>query len=118
MSSTDERITKARQFSEYRSTLSNQISQLKLKTATKLRHSVNGGTFIITPTLISFVDVLVREGQEEAVLFDHAETPILIADLAEFKSTILEKYTLASMAAHVEHQGIRKARSVGALIDD
>lgn len=113
----DTRLEDALKFAEYRTTLNNQLSQLQHKAETQLLHSVNGGTFPITPELISFVSILLSK-QEEAILLDKNNTPILIENLQDFFDTILDRYNEVTKDMHEEVSRIRKARSVKAVIGD
>ena len=52
------RLTKALEFSNYRTTLNNQQAQLRSKTQSLLSYSINGGTFTINMELINFCKLL------------------------------------------------------------
>ena len=113
----DERLEKALKFAEYRTTLNNQIAQLKHRTEVELLHSVNGGTFPITMELINFVKLLITAKKKEAVLLDKNDTPILVTDLKAFYKNTLNRYTDVTMDMHEQFQKIRKARKVESILD-
>ena len=60
------RLTKALEFANYRTTLNNQQSQLKAKIQSQLSYSINGGSFTINRELITFVKLLIDDGEKEA----------------------------------------------------
>ena len=64
----DERLEEALKFAEYRTTLNNQLDQLKHRTEIELLHSVNGGTFPITIELINFTKLLITAKKKEIIL--------------------------------------------------
>ena len=61
------RLTKALEFANYRITINNQQAQLKAKTQNLLSYSINGGTFSIDVSLITFCKQLIDDGQTEVV---------------------------------------------------
>ena len=70
------KLTKALEFANYRTTLNIQHNNLKAKVQTLLNYSINGGTFEISQTLISFVKVLIDQEHDKAVLLDIYNNPI------------------------------------------
>ena len=113
-----ERLTNALEFANYRLTLNNQIQSLRAKIQTKLIHSINGGTFTITRELITFVESLIRqEYDEDVVLIDNFQNPILIEDLPSFLEDITSKYFEVTNDYHTEFVKLRKARKVHKLLD-
>ena len=87
------RLTKALEFANYRTTLNNQQSQLKAKIQSQLSYSINGGSFTINRELITFVKLLIDDGEKEAVLLD-----------------IYNDY-------YAEYEKLRKARKVHKILD-
>ena len=113
----DERLEKALKFAEYRTTLNNQIAQLKHRSEVELLHSANGGTFPITMELINFVKLLISSKKKEAVLLDKNDTPILVTDLKAFYDIIFKRYHEVTMDMHEQFMKIRKARKVESILD-
>lgn len=111
------KLTKALEFANYRTTLNIQHNNLKAKVQTLLNYSANGGTFEISQTLISFVQVLIDQKHTSAVLLDVYNNPIEIKDLQEFLEEIISRYFEATNEYHAEYQKLRKSRKVHKLID-
>ena len=98
------KLTKALEFANYRTTLNIQHNNLKAKVQTLLNYSANGGTFEISQTLISFVQVLIDQKHTSAVLLDVYNNPIEIKDLQEFLEEIISRYFEATNEYHAEYQ--------------
>jgi len=113
----DERLEEALKFAEYRTTLNNQLAQLKHRTDVQLLHSVNGGTFVITMELINFVKLHISEKKKSVVLLDKNGTPIKVDDLKEFYQIVFDRYTIATQAMYDEFMEIRKQRKVQNILD-
>jgi len=111
-----EKLTKALEFANYRSTLNNQRAILRARTESLLSYSIDGGTFTIDPGLISFVKLLRDEGMETAVLIDIYSNPISV-DLDDFYTEILSRYVEATNDYHAEYGKLSKARSVKSILD-
>lgn len=115
----DERLEKALDFSNYMITLNNQKRVLKERFREQTMFYFNGGQFTVTKELMTFVNMLVDQGNDEdIVLVDDNETPILVKDLSEFQSEILDTYFTAANTYHAEYEKLKKNRSVEKLIDD
>jgi hypothetical protein len=108
----DDRLTKALEFSHFRTASNLMKEKLKLRLENLLTYSENGGTFKVTPELISFVDVLIRKGLTEAVLLDSRENPVMIKDLATFSDTLVSQYVESTNEYLIEFDKLKKARSV------
>ena len=103
------RLTKALEFANYRTTLNNQQSQLKAKIQSQLSYSINGGSFTINRELITFVKLLIDDGEKEAVLLDIYNNPINLS-LESFYEEITNDY-------YAEYEKLRKARKVHKILD-
>jgi len=110
------KLTKALEFANYRTTLNIQHNNLKAKVQTLLNYSINGGTFEISQTLISFVKTLIDQGNTQAVLLDIYTNPIQV-ELEIFLEEITSRYFEATNEYHVEYTKLRKSRKVHKLID-
>ena len=114
----DERLSKALDFSNYMVTLNNQKRVLKDRYREQTVHYHAGGQFTITKDLITFVNMLVeRDNTEDVVLIDDNETPIMVKDLEEFLSDVIDKYFTAANEYHAEYEGLRRNRSVEKLVE-
>ena len=110
------KLTKALEFANYSTTLNIQHNNLKAKVQTLLNYSINGGTFEISQTLISFVKTLIDQGNTQAVLLDIYTNPIQV-ELEIFLEEITSRYFEATNEYHVEYTKLRKSRKVHKLID-
>ena len=77
-----------------------------------------GGQFTVNKQLMTFVSMLVEQGNDEdIVLVDDNETPIIVKDLTDFQSEILNTYFTAVNEYHAEYEKLRKNRSVEKLVE-
>lgn len=112
----DDRLDKALEHANYKSTVFQARKNLKLKYRNDLLHSHNGGVFTVSPELISFIDTLVRNKQTDVVLVDNKENPVMIQDLLAFAIAVSDTYFAASNAYHHAFEKLKKARSVKAVV--
>lgn len=110
------KLTKALEFANYRVTLNNQQEALKAKVDMLLTYSVNGGTFTIDQSLITFCKILLDTDNEEAVLLDVYNNPILV-NLQEFYNEILSRYFEATNEYYIEYEKLKTARKVHKVLD-
>ena len=61
---TDQRLEKALEFANYRSTLANQKEKLKDRCEAQLNYAYNGGIFHINETLIAFIDSFCKQDKK------------------------------------------------------
>jgi len=114
----DERLSKALDFSNYMVTLNNQKRVLKERYREQTVYYYQGGQFTVTKELITFVGMLVEQGNDEdIVLVDDNETPIMVKDLTDFQAEILNTYFTAANEYHAEYEKLRKNRSVEKLVE-
>lgn len=110
------KLTKALEFANYRVTLNNQRSALRAKIESLLSYSVNGGTFTIDTTLLTFCKQLIDEGEQDVVLLDIHSNPILV-DLESFYEEIRSRYFEVVNDYYIEYEKLRKARKVHKVLD-
>ena len=110
------KLTKALEFSNYRVTLNNQQEALKARVESLLSYSINGGTFTIDRTLISFCKLLLDDRVNEAVLSDIYNNPILI-EIKPFYEEIMSRYFEATNQFYAEYQQIRQSRKIHKVLD-
>jgi len=114
----DERLQKALDFSNYMVTLNNQKRVLKDRFREQTVYYYQGGQFTVTKELITFVNMLVERGNDEdIVLVDDNETPIMVKDLNDFLSDVVDTYFTAANKYHAEYEKLRKNRSVEKLVE-
>lgn len=89
----DEKIEKAFDVANYMASLSNQRRVILEEFSQKTVYYVNGGTFKITPELISFVNLTYTEGYIEDIAFiDSNNFPVVINDVKAFYNDIVNIY--------------------------
>jgi hypothetical protein len=114
----DERLAKALEFSNYMITLNNQKRLLKEKYHEDLLYFKNGCQFTVTKELITFVGMLISNGNDSnVILVDDNDIPTNIDDLNSFYDDILDVYFSASNEYHIKYNDLKSKRSVEKLID-
>lgn len=114
----DERLEKALNFSNYMVTLNNQKRVLKERFREQTVYYYQGGQFTVSKELMTFVSMLIEQGNDtDIVLVDDNETPIMVSDLSDFQSNILNTYFTAANEYHAEYEKLRKNRSVEKLVE-
>jgi len=113
----DERLEKALEFSNYMVTLNNQKRVLREKFRESTVYYHNGAQFTVTKQLVTFVNLLVDKGNtDDIVLIDDNELPILVENLEDFLSDIMNTYFTAANTYHQEYQKLIKNRSTMKLV--
>ena len=111
-------LKQALDFSNFKQSLAIQKKTLKEKLTAKMTIGYNSGIFKIDHALIAFVKLLIDEGRTtDVVILDSNETPVMVADLIEFKDKIFDSYFSAVTEYQVEFEKIKKSRSVTTLLD-
>ena len=82
-----------------------------------LLYSCNGGNFVVTIELISFVKLILDSNKADVVLVDVNSNPIEIVDIPKFYNEILSKYIEATNYYNFEYNKLRKSRTVSAVND-
>jgi hypothetical protein len=114
----DERLEKALDFSNYMITLNSQKRILKEQYREQIMFYHAGSQFTVSKELMTFVTMLVEKGYEEdVVLVDDNEIPVMIEQLGSFLDDIMDVYFSASNTFHAEYEKLKKNRSVGKLTD-
>jgi hypothetical protein len=114
----DERLKKALDISNYMITLNNQKRMIKEKYFNDLLFYYDGCQFLVTKDLITFVGYLVEHGTDnDVVLLDDNDTPIIIEDLVKFYEDILETYFLASNDYYNKFNDLKSKRSTEKLVN-
>lgn len=114
----DERLEKALEFSNYMVTLNNQKRVLKEQFKENIIYYYNGGQFTVNKQLLTFVNMLVEKGNDEdIVLIDDNETPVMISNLNDFLLDITDRYFSAANSYHAQYKDLISKRSVPKLIE-
>ena len=114
----DERLSEALASANYRITLNIQKQNALLKLQHNLTYSTNGGTFNVTPELISFVATLISRGRTETILLDVNNNPIEISDLESFLETIMDIHYECLNEYLVDIRSIVKSRTPKAIVGE
>lgn len=113
----DQRLAAALETANIMATFNNQKRVLLEKFKLACVFYQSGGSFTVTKELITFVKTLVDTGNDtDVVLIDDNNVPILINNLNDFLSAILDVYFTASNGYITEFQKIKSARSVEKII--
>lgn len=113
----DDRLEKALRTANYRTTLYQQKETLKIKLQNALTIAENGGIFKVNESLVSFVDILLRNGIESTVLLDSRTNPVEITDLQSFHRLLIETYREATSDYLLAFNKLKKARTVQQAIE-
>jgi hypothetical protein len=114
----DERLKKALEFANYRQTFAIQRKTLKEKTEAELTYGYGSGVFKIDRTLLTFVQLLIDQDRAENIpLMDINNTPILVADLEEFRDEIFDRYFSVTYKYLESYNELKRNRSVEKLVD-
>ena len=113
----DERIEKAFGVANYMATLSNQRRIILEEFNQKLVYYQNGGTFKVTPELITFTKSVMELGHDTDVPFIDANNfPILINDVEEFYNNIVETYFQAINDYSAKFADIKSKRKIEDIV--
>lgn len=114
----DERIEKALAVANYTATLSNQRRIILEELNQKLVYYVNGGTFKITPELITFTKLTLDLGHNEDVAFIDANNyPVVIKDVKSFFDDIVDIYFEKVNEYSAKFTEIKTKRKVGDIVN-
>jgi hypothetical protein len=114
----DERIEKAFDVANYMATLSNRRRIILEEYEQKLVYYINGGTFKISPELISFVKLVLDSGRSEDIAFvDTNNFPIIVNDVSKFFDDITEIYFQSVNEYSVKYADIKNKRSVKDIVN-
>lgn len=114
----DEKLEKAFAVANYMATLSNQKRVIKEEFSQKLMYYINGGSFKISPELISFVKCVLDTGHtKDITLIDSNQMPILIPNTSEFLNTIVSVYFEAVNEYATKLSDIKSKRKLSDIVE-
>ena len=114
----DERLEKALDYSNYMITLNNQKRVLKEKFREQTIFYYNGGQFTVTKDLIMWcVRMCETDNEQDQVIIDDNETPILVSNSLSFLDDIQDLYFKAVNEYHTEYKKLSSNRSVEKLVE-
>lgn len=111
-------LRSALDFSQYRYSLSTQRKNLKEQMNAKLTYASAGGMFKIDRSLLVFVQMLIDQDRESAVIVDANDNPIMIKDLKSFREEIFDRYFSSTLDYQEKFEELKRKRSVESLISD
>lgn len=112
----DKALQEALEFSNYRTTLENQKTNLKHRLQVQRTVSHAGGLFTATPELIAYTKFLVDSNFEQQVFIDENKIPVMVRDLPNFLNRLNEAYTTAMNEYFVEYEKTKRQRNVKSLV--
>lgn len=113
----DEKIKKAFKIAEYAETFSSQKQILKEEYNQNLNFYFNGGAFLISKELITFIKTIKDISQDNStILVDINDTPIEISNIDEFLEKILSKYYYAVNEYYTRFQSLKTSRTVESIL--
>tara|TARA_R110000764_G_scaffold39473_9_gene88214 strand:+ start:948 stop:1295 length:348 start_codon:yes stop_codon:yes gene_type:complete len=113
----DERLERALEFGNYRTTVSNQKRNVIARMQTLQLVHYNNGSFTANPNTISFVQALISVGKTSSVILDTKENPIEITDLTEFLELLVGAYTEGVNEYKVQMDKLKKSRNIKKIMD-
>lgn len=114
----DERLEKAFAIANYMSTLSNQRRIISEEFEQSIVYYINGGTFQITPELITFTKSMIDLGYANDVPFvDVNGFPIVVPDVQKFFDEILLQYMTALNQYSIKYADLKSKRKVADLVN-
>lgn len=113
----DEKIKKAFEIAELATTFSAQKQVLKEEYIQNLNYYYNGGIFVITKELITFLKVMKDlTNTNSLIVVDQNFTPIEINDLDQFIENILSKYFFAHNEYYTRFQSLKTSRTIESIL--
>jgi hypothetical protein len=111
----DERLEKALEFSNFLETQNNQKRIFLKQYKDNLIHYAFGHKFTASTQLINLLSVLLETDQEQIIILDDNEIPVVIDNPKEFMKDIVGVYIFASRKYAKDYDDIRQNRSVEGL---
>jgi hypothetical protein len=113
----DERLEKALEFGNYRTTLANQKRNVISRMQILQKVHYNTGSFNANPQTIAFVHALIAANKKSSVIIDTKDNPIEIEDLQEFLDTLISSYTEGVNEYTVQMEKLKKSRNIKKIMD-
>jgi hypothetical protein len=114
----DERLEKAFAIANYMTTLSNQRRIIAEEFDQSIVYYINGGTFKISPELITFTKSMIDLGHAYDVPFiDVNGFPVVVPDVQKFFDEILLQYMTALNQYSIKFADLKSKRKIADLVD-
>lgn len=108
----DDRLKQATEHANYARTIAAQRGLLLTQYETAILAAHNGGVFRCDPALITFIDMLIRDGYESFPIMTTTNVPVMIENLEEFRAMIFAKHATAMTEFNQGMAKLKKARTV------
>lgn len=112
----DERLEKALEFSNYRTTLANQKTNLRNRINTIRTVHYKGSAFTATPTMIAFLSTMI-EPDKSLIVEDDKNNPVELENPQELLDQLKSAYHQAMNEYKAENEKIKRARNIKKLMD-
>jgi hypothetical protein len=113
----DDRLEKALEHGNYRAAISQRRVDMLERFRRDVIYAENGGLFSATPEMISFVSTMQTHPDENFILLDDRNLPILIKDRASFFENLQSRYSSASQRYFTSNTELSQARTVSRVMD-
>ena len=114
----DNKLKEALDFSNYSATLNNQKQILTKKYQDDLVFYFNGGAFVATQDLFSFVVSLWTCGIDKTVIIDTNNTPVQIDNVSDFLDMVKNQYAFATNTYLDDFKTLTSKRSIQDLVNE
>jgi hypothetical protein len=113
----DEKVEKAFDVANYIASLSNQRRVILEEFEQKTVYYINGGTFKITPELISFTNLMIHRGiVKDAAFIDANNFPVIVNDVNKFYDDVVNTYFNAVNEYATRFADIKNKRRVEDIV--
>lgn len=113
----DNRLQEALDFSNYRLTLSTQLSNLKIKLASDLLITHQNGIFTVSVDKILYCKQLIDQNTLVFPFVDDNDVPILITNLPQFYELMDSTYKRAMTQYQTEYAKVVTSRNIKKIVD-
>lgn len=113
----DKRLEKALEFSNFRIILSTRQENLKILMENKLKLHYGGGIFRADRELLSFLGLLLLNENNNIILVDLNDNPILIEDLKDFTKKASSQYDKALKQYYDSYQKLSEMKDIRKVVN-
>lgn len=113
----DERLERALEFANYRTTLSNQRRNVRARMQILQTIHHNNGVFVADAATIGFINALVTNGKKSGILIDTKDNPIEILNYQEFLDLLIGAYSEATNEYKIQVEKLNKSRNIKTIMD-
>jgi hypothetical protein len=113
----DERLERALEFANYRSTLSNQRRNVRARMHILQTVHHNNGVFVADAATIGFINALIVNGKKSGIAIDTKDNPVEISSYQEFLDLLIGAYTEATNEYKIQVEKLNKSRNIKTIMD-